>query len=235
MKNLLVISAKKRCGKDTVAKMVRDIIGEGNTVSYALAEPIKRALWYGLKFAHVRNPLNREVITIDNINGLNKFDREMDLNLSSYQLASVLKTAWGEVEAMRGELGVHTMDALGLIDNQVASEDKVWSIRRLMQVFGTDICVAVNQMIWMKFMADHYLDAIAENKLMIITDCRQEHEMKALRMMGGTFWFVNRDLPELNTDTHITERGLQPKITDVVIDNNGTLEELSQNVYGLFL
>lgn len=228
--NLLVISAKKRCGKDETANRIKTFLGEDKIVTYALAEPIKQALMFGLTRADVRNPLTRERLTYLDVNGETEFDRESDLEISHYQLITTLMSAWEMVaSSYQYELEHLTSEVERLIEAYTNECNEPWTIRRFMQVFGTDICVAADTMVWMKFMCPTYMDAIELDKTVIITDCRQPHEMKALRAMGATFIFVNRKgYSDVETDSHITEKGLQPEPNDIIVDNDGNLEDLDE-------
>ncbi|QPI17877.1 dNMP kinase [Pectobacterium phage POP12] len=112
---------------------------------------------------------------------------------------------------------------------------KPWTIRRFMQVFGTDIVVnQIDKSIWIKLTINEIIDgAVYEFPCdTIITDCRQKHEEDALRALGAKFIFVNKDTE--NDDSHITEQGLIPKSGDIVIDNNGTLEQLNNQIKEIF-
>lgn len=226
---IYVISGKKRSGKDTVAKFIREIIGDHNTVTYALADPIKQALFVGFTKASIRNPLNREMITLQDIEGTTGFDRDnLDLKVSHYQLITSLRCAWEFIVTLKPSLGVYDKDVNHYIELYTEEHQEPWTIRRFMQTFGTDICVNANEMIWMKFMMDKYIDAYSDDRTFIITDCRQEHEMRFLRTLNSNFWFIVRE--KSLHDSHITEKGLQSSENDVIIHNDETLEDLKQSV-----
>lgn len=225
---IYAISAKKRCGKDQSAKFI--IAARPDIKSYALAQPIKEALYFGFIIMNACRPIHlwNDTIKIEAWTGDGTgIDREASLGITHSQGLEVLTNAWHKVVEMKPEFDAHTDSVYGIIE-ELPEED--WSIRRLMQVFGTDIGVRVDEKIWLKFMFDVYFDAICDNMSLLITDCRQEHELDFLRKLGATVMFITRDLGEENKDEHITEKGLTPEPTDVIIENNGTLAELKHKL-----
>lgn len=65
-----------------------------------------------------------------------------------------------------------------------------------------------------------------------ITDCRFENEATAIKEQGGVIWRVHRRAACLAADTakHSSEAGIPEYLVDVVIDNNGTLQDLAGRV-----
>lgn len=225
---IYALSAKKRCGKDQSAKFITE--ARADIISYALAEPIKEALYFGFIVMNAARPIHLWNDTT-NINAWigdgTGIDREASLGITHIQGLEVLTNAWHRIVEAKPEFDVHTDGVFDIIE-ELPEED--WSIRRLMQVFGTDIGVRVDKNIWLKFMFSVYFDAICDNMSLLITDCRQEHEIEFLRKLGAKVMFITRDLGEENKDEHITEKGLTPASTDVIIENDGTLAELKHKV-----
>ena len=60
---------------------------------------------------------------------------------------------------------------------------------------------------------------------MIIKDVRFENEANFLRNHGGTIWHIKRD-KALKVISHASEMGIKVKSEDIVIHNNGSLEDL---------
>ena len=217
---LLALSAKKRCGKDTVA----DFMEEDGAVKYALANPIKRFLFQAL----LQHRLHRDILW-ESVNGDNDYNREQDLRLKNREAVHILNYMLhlASTEVMISE---DTFQKAKRIINEFINYDSFWSVRKLMQYFGTDVMVTVDKMYWMRYMTSAYLDCIEQNKIMVVTDVRQEHELLALREFGAKIIFVTRLNTDIEEDNHITERGLQPLIgTDRFIHNDGTLDELRFN------
>ena len=228
---IYAISAKKRCGKDTVANFITD--ARPDVKKYALAEPIKEALYFGYLMMNAYRPpsswdhnVHEQTWTGDGTG----VDREASLGIRHDQALEILTNAWHRICDLRPEFSKHNNNVYEIIE-ELPEED--WSIRRLMQVFGTDIGVRVDEKIWLKFMFSVYFDAICDKMSLLITDCRQEHEIEFMRDLGAMVMFVTRDLGDENKDDHITERGLTPVDGDVMIHNDGTLAELKHKVLTL--
>lgn len=114
------------------------------------------------------------------------------------------------------------------IVHQIRRNEIPWTSRRLMQMFATDVvCNCISPTVWTRMLLS---DLLINGKSVdtLITDCRQEHEYKYFRSLGAKFIFIERDTG-LN-DPHSTEQGLTPQQGDVVILNNGTLDELKSQI-----
>ena len=62
----------------------------------------------------------------------------------------------------------------------------------------------------------------------VIADCRHPNELKRIKELGGTVVYVQRDV-EVNPSAKM-DGLIKPEDCDIVIDNNGTLEELYSKV-----
>lgn len=215
---MIVLSGKKRSGKDTVATFMRN---EGMK-TYALADPIKDALFHGFK-----RSCYEDVMTRDMLNGID-YDREQSLNLTINEVRDILIEAVfytfkdADVsEAMFIDCIDHVVSFLKNIDNP--SE---FSVRKFMQTFGTDIMCRIVDL--------HHWLHLAEKKApegAVITDVRQPWEEEYYRDRNATFVFVIGAYPEYKepTDTHITEQGLTPRDGDIILINKD-LTELSKEI-----
>lgn len=215
---LIALSAKKRCGKDTVG----DILEKNGFVKYALAKPIKSFLLLAIR-NDSRLPLFVQNFNMDDFNGVG-YDREEFLPISNSDVFRIMRSAWMLV---CDENGIeYTYAHTGVISEAVLGNKKAWSIRRLMQTFGTDIGCAINKRIWMKYLESF----IPMHENIVITDCRQDHEMSEMRELGAVVVHILRDTAEIVVDTHSTEAGLPILSGDHLIKNDGTLSELNQTV-----
>ena len=75
--------------------------------------------------------------------------------------------------------------------------------------------------------------AFTTNQVFVITDLRFDNEYMLLRRYGGHVVKVNR--PGYEYDGHITERGFDDHLVDTVIDNSGTLNDLTNAVQDLII
>lgn len=104
------------------------------------------------------------------------------------------------------------------------------SPRQMMQYLGTEWGrTLVNENLWL-LIAKHKIEAAHENfRHVVVTDVRFENEADFIRSLGGVIWHVSRgDAPSVNA--HPSEAGVAFKAGDVLIDNNGSLEELNDTV-----
>jgi hypothetical protein len=67
----------------------------------------------------------------------------------------------------------------------------------------------------------------------IVTDLRFDNELEFLKRKNAFIVKVVRD-EDTATDSHITERGFDDSQCDVVIYNNGSIEELTEKVRAVF-
>lgn len=189
---MIAISAKKRHGKDTVADYI--CASRGYT-KYALASPFKNSI---VEFSY-------GIITDDMIQG-NGYDREQKFFFNGDHVAEMYKS-------ILCHFGYHA--SIYTVNWEPIRSKNEWSVRELMQTIGTDIgCDQVDRLIWM-----HPLAKMVHNTTkIVVSDCRQEHEMELMRKFGATVIHVINPYIE-NSDTHITERGLEIQPDDYVISN----------------
>lgn len=218
---IIALSAKKRCGKDTVG----DFLQEEGFQKYALANPIKTFLNRAMR-EDTRLPLFVQNFNMDDFNGFG-YDREEFLPISNSDVFRIMRSAWMLVCYDQGI--DYTYAHTGTISEAVLGNKKAWSIRRLMQVFGTDIGCAINKRIWMQYLEN----VLPEHENIVVTDCRQDHEMSEMRELGAKVVHILRDTNVVEIDTHSTESGLPIADGDHVIRNDGTLDDLKKSVENL--
>lgn len=214
------ICGKKRTGKDTVAQFVT--MNYENVETLALADEIKRILRNGMK-SSVDNRYLRE---LSKANPFYSGDREAPLLVSNEDVRDLFNFG---IKALTKQ-GYWLENADNVVHNICRENKQPWTIRRLMQVFGTDIVCNDDDSIWTDIVLKKMLKSDKDN--FIITDVRQKHEYKYLSKFGAKFVFIERDTGE--DDSHSTEKGLKPQPNDIIILNNGTLSELKTDVLNVF-
>lgn len=111
------------------------------------------------------------------------------------------------------------------------------SPRQLMQLLGTEWGRGlVNDSIWL-ILAEREIDRLREDELLhvAVTDVRFENEAEMIRAKGGVIWHIER--PGIQKVTaHASESGLkfQPELGDIKIINNGTFDDLLNEVCDQF-
>lgn len=173
---LIGLTGKKFHGKDTVAKILSDILNEKiivdeNNKDYTLlsfADPIKQAL------------------SIIHVIPKNYFD---DPELKEKPLPQ-----WNGMTP-----------------------------RSLAQWLGTDIYRDMfDTDIWLQNMRLR----IGLLKNVIVTDVRFDNEAKLIKNMGGVILKVDASNRKISCDVHISEQGINPSLVDVVVYNNGNIDDL---------
>ena len=97
---------------------------------------------------------------------------------------------------------------------------QMYSIRTMMQYFGTEVVQNINKLFWCK--------QIPVDEKVVISDVRFEHELNYFESLGCTTIFVERDT--IDNDTHLSEAGLCHSDNDHVIVNNSSLEYLYSRI-----
>ncbi|QFR56101.1 dNMP kinase [Serratia phage Muldoon] len=236
---LYAIAGRKRSGKDTVADFIKTDINETLSIAeiptlgarkYQLGGPLKYCLGRAFEYS-ARTSVNDLGIKIADVMGDTDFDRDAALPISNDEAKVILLDA-AKFAIEHYGLNTYENKVKNLIDDIIEINTiRAWSIRRFMQTLGTDICVHLDKMVWVRVFAGEYVEAIANGcQCFIVPDCRQEHETSVLRSLGATFIHVVKPGNEQNTDNHITEAGIPQADDDVVIQNDGSLEDLHKNV-----
>ena len=209
---LLGIHGKKRSGKDTAARFVRNYevdIG-GNAEIYSLAFPIKLALNFGI---------GRTIgLTFDDFDGKTNVNRDTDLFTIDFgMMLDCLRYLHLSYNRMKIEDWYKACEIAEKLDY-----NEPWTIRQMMQTLGTDIMVQVKTNYWLIPLMKESL-----NKDIIIPDVRQTHEIEFIRN-NGSMMFVYRDTKLC--DNHITERGLDPLEHEPIIHNDADLTSFCEKV-----
>jgi hypothetical protein len=110
-------------------------------------------------------------------------------------------------------------------------------VRRLLQVFGTEVgreLIANN--IWVDIVLDQIADGLGEDEeQFVITDMRFINEVNGLLQFGDDMmvpvelWKITR--PGVGpVNAHVSDAGLDDDLFDLIIENDGSLEDLKSKV-----
>lgn len=212
---LIGISAKKQCGKDTVCTIIEAIDVYYNTrfiPSTSLHEFVNQCLFEGRL-----NSLSifRNIITTWNRESFAK------------RLRSCLYIITGDDRIFASD--DETKNSLSTIKD---AKGNYYTIRQLLQKFGTEVGRNISPNLWVDALMNDYIKAKSGGygDDWIVTDVRFENEAEAIRENGGILIRLNRNTGF--NDQHSSETALDNyKNFDLVIDNNGTLDELIDKVY----
>jgi hypothetical protein len=102
-------------------------------------------------------------------------------------------------------------------------------VRRLLQVIGTDFGrKMLGDDVWVKMAVRD----LRQGDRVVISDVRFPNEADAIKKLGGTVWRINRkDNSAVNH--HPSEHAMDNYMFSQVIYNDGTLEDLSDEVFML--
>lgn len=106
------------------------------------------------------------------------------------------------------------------------------SPRQIMQTLGTEWGRdTIHEDLWL-LIAEEKIDAfVGAGRWAIVTDVRFENEADFIRKKGGQIWHIRRgDAPAVSK--HPSEAGVtfRADLGDIVINNNGTLDDLFEQV-----
>lgn len=211
---IIGLTGKKRSGKDTCANYIESLCDEQNRYCHkiAFADYLKFTL----------------SINWQNYNGVNLsykdfdghgIDREFKLDMTQDQFEDYMLRCVAHLKrnGLKGDT-----PKIPVINNNE------FTIRKFLQTLGTDIVVSMDKMYWVDIVFNYINKRIPKSHTIVITDCRQIHEIEAIRSHNGKVIHIKKNT---NTnDNHITEQDLQILEGDIVIENNSSLEDFYKKV-----
>lgn len=248
MNNLLGITGGKSMGKDTVAKII-NTLHQKQYKTKRFADPLKRfvADILGVSVEKLEDrefkeaPLGEEwkkynfTVLVDN-------KAEKNFTFSSL-------TKEEGLDIVQNIIDKHSDYDSPFLDKDSEYQtyfyhSQILSPRLVMQFIGTEGARdLIHPNIWVnalfatyKPIGDNLLEGevrkVREEDLIypkwIIPDTRFDNEAQAIKDRGGIIIKVQRDVD--TTDTHASEKGVSDKYVDIVIDNNGSMEDLVEEV-----
>ncbi len=223
--NLIAISGTRNSGKDTITQMLQ----------YCLSVPkIFRQYWIYSKFwkwikpkykrLAFADPLKRMLGILLNVpyykfnNRHFKEDSIINIPTLDYSLSAFTEDTDKMSDSKFNKL-VKTLDP-SLIQSNL-------TIRQLMQYFGTEICRRYfGKDVWVNSTLKHCTGPS------IISDLRFKSEFDAVKSRNGIVIYVNR--PGCEFGEHASEREMEEllnsRVYDIVIDNDGTKEDLFNKI-----
>ncbi len=102
-------------------------------------------------------------------------------------------------------------------------------VRRLLQVFGTEVG---RKMFGSDFWVDMALKDLDSSSQVVISDVRFPNEAQAIAKLGGFIWRINRKNHSA-VNGHASEHAMDNYLFNHVIYNDGTLDDLSDEVFML--
>ena len=120
-----------------------------------------------------------------------------------------------------------------LTDDQIANKEvpiEPWGIspRTIYQRLGTEVGRGIDVNIWVKN-AEMFVKSVA-GRTVVITDVRFDNEALWIHNRGGVVINIERDQKDIYENRHSSEGGLSPDSIDLTIYNNGTIEDMCNEV-----
>lgn len=201
---IIGLSGKAQSGKDTVYKMIVYAIHY-----WQYYDKMKKAGYVEFKdnysLEHMKNCCD---CVKDYWNGIYK-----------HSFASYLKAAL----AVICDCDVIDFESIDFKNSKVPWLDLTY--RELLQKFGTAVRNEVCDDFWVKAA---FKDCTEDDYIHIFTDVRFISEAEAIKKHGGVLVRINRD--GAGAGNHVSETELDNYEFDVVINNNGNLEDLLEQV-----
>lgn len=253
MSKIIGLAALARSGKDTVASI---LLEHKDVTTYALADPLKIGcqVLFGLTDAETWNDDVKEEEVLHWGWSPRRFfqtvgtDWLRELNSEHWLLRANLALNQNQItESDKAHIDFNDPKAPFRLAVQAifgVSQEEAWN-PSLLDIKNKYWDMTPNQMI--DFLYDHAhsefsnydelrskrpvafssraIPAHGNNNIVIIKDVRFENEADFIRSHNGTIWHVKRD-NAVKVLNHSSEKGIEIKNGDIVIDNNGSLDDL---------
>lgn len=102
-------------------------------------------------------------------------------------------------------------------------------MRRLLQVFGTEVG---RNLFGENFWIEQAFKRAKEYERVVFSDVRFPNEADAIKEQGGKIWRINRRSHSA-VNSHASEHAMDNYLFDHAIYNNGSLDDLSNEVFAL--
>ena len=120
-----------------------------------------------------------------------------------------------------------------LSDEQIENKEQTiepWGMspRKIYQRLGTEVGRGIDVNVWVKN-AEMFVRSVA-GFTVVITDVRFDNEAFWIHNRGGVVINIVRDQDDIKENKHSSEGGLKPDDIDLTIYNNGTIEDMCNEV-----
>lgn len=95
--------------------------------------------------------------------------------------------------------------------------------REILQYVGTDVCRAFDE--------DYFVKLLPFAQNITITDVRFPNEIRAIKRNDGILIYVQRELNKSDFRSHSSENAVDAFGFDFVIDNDGTIDDLTRKFH----
>lgn len=221
---LIGITGKKRSGKDQfalfLANHLRKVTGK-TVVIDKYATDLKLSLLHGM---HQVQDSNKPQYTIDDIDGIGVVNRELPAFIT--EIASLICYHAANYLGVNASYEV-IYQQLKECKIKYNSSTERFSIRELMQYFGTDVIRdGCYDGFWVSRVEQRYIRST--DTITIVTDCRFDNEIALINKYNGKLFQIIRPNNAAAGDSHVSENGINDYGNAVIIQNDGDLTALNQ-------
>ncbi len=253
MSKIIGIAALARSGKDTVASM---LLKHSDVTTYALADPLKIGcqVLFGLTDSETWDDNFKEkeishwgwsprrffqTVGTDWLRELNPehWLQRADLALN-YAISNDSDKSKIDLSDPRAPLKLAVQAIFGISQEEawnpllLDNKNEFWGMspNQMIDFIHNQVCSEFENFYSLRSerpvtLPSRTIPAHGKNDVVIIKDVRFENEANFLRNHGGTIWHIKRD-KALKVISHASEMGIKVKSEDIVIHNNGSLEDL---------
>lgn len=102
--------------------------------------------------------------------------------------------------------------------------------RFAMQKLGTEWRNMISETLWSDILYKRVMEGMCGDKI-VVSDLRFKHELPPLEELGAVVAMIKRDAaPQDAYSEHVSESGIDSLPIDLVVTNNGTIEELRARI-----
>jgi hypothetical protein len=131
------------------------------------------------------------------------------------------------------------------VDSQGHAHDRYWTVREILQHFGTEGCRAVDPDVWVRIALDEARVRLTQRyaanhgDVVAITDGRFRSECEGVWKAGGEVWRIRRPgangaVGIANHQSETEQDGIRDDECQAVIENDSTIEVFKERVLSAF-
>lgn len=211
-------------GKDTVANIIKEELPNLSVVTTSFGQHLRHFI---LRCIEQDTP-EAFALTLDREAKDKPFRQVFDYDINEYNILIQCDVLMNKVKSrMCIKLKHKLMDALASYD---------LTLREVMQIVGTEVVRAAHNLTWIKLAREEIARLNQENDLVLITDVRFDNEAKLVQELKGEVWEVlrpNNPYSGTGIQGHKSEQKLPDELIDMLVLNDGTLEDLKFQVANL--
>lgn len=218
---IIALLGRAKSGKDTAGRMLLDM-GPGTT----------RA------FAHQLKSIIGEMFEIPEFNLYDEVGKEEPLSQFPAFMCPTCMSI--EVEPYENDGRKYAACKMCKAAGERNVFESAWTGRKIAQYIGTECFRRIWPKVWTNYTLKEAEGVLTTYQFVVITDCRFPNEVTEVKAAGGEVWRIKRKVADegsVGTKGHASEAaqdGIPDSACTAIIDNNGTLMQLRNNLTAEF-